>query len=83
MRLRACSTYLGALALLLVSGESVAAQSASEIVDAMLAAFVSLALKARRGEIEREQAIHLISRSHARLFAVLDRKASGDQVSED
>jgi len=39
VRLRACSTYLGALALLLVSAGSVAAQSASEIVDAMLAAY--------------------------------------------
>jgi hypothetical protein len=41
-------------------------------VDALLATFVTLALKARRGEVEREQAIDLIVRIQVNQFNALD-----------
>jgi hypothetical protein len=45
---------------------------AETAVDGMLTTFVSLALRARRGEVDRDQAIDLILRNHASLFFVQD-----------
>lgn len=55
--------------------------AAETAVDGLLTTFVSLALKARHGEVDRELAIDLITRSHASLFAVANNNAPLDPTS--
>ena len=50
---------------------------AETAADAMLTTFVNLAIKARRAEVDREQAIDLIVRGHAGLFVAALRAARG------
>ena len=56
---------------------------AETAVDAMLTAFVGLALKAGRGEVDRDQAIDLVTRSHTSLFDDLETQTSDGQVSDN
>ena len=51
---------------------------AETAVDALIATFVTLALKARRGEIDDEQAIDLLHRAQASRLTDLDNTAPGD-----
>jgi AcrR family transcriptional regulator len=55
---------------------------AETTVDGLLATFVALALRARRGELDREQAIDLTIRIQASQLTALGNRAPGDPVPE-